>query len=104
MKARAEDASDATAMVEENLISDEVKAAIADDNLTYESELLSLIRSDAATPSSTASAGDVVAEPANEGVGPRDEAQDVTMGVEPNTTLGSESAPGPGNEEPSHPA
>ncbi|CDU25062.1 uncharacterized protein SPSC_04896 [Sporisorium scitamineum] len=38
----------------EGLISEAVKAAIADDNLTYESELLSLIRSDASTPSSTA--------------------------------------------------
>ncbi len=37
----------------EELIAEAMKGAIADDNLTYESELLSLIRSDAATPSST---------------------------------------------------
>ncbi|TKY88572.1 hypothetical protein EX895_002561 [Sporisorium graminicola] len=40
--------------VAEGLISETIKAAVADDNLTYESELLSLIRSDAATPSSIA--------------------------------------------------
>ncbi len=89
--------------VEDSLISDDVKAAIADDNLTYESELLSLIRSDAATPSSTASAGDPVAEPAKQGVaesrsGPRDELQDVTMGIEPDNTPAQESAPRPVNE------
>lgn len=55
--ARVEDVSLSVEEVEaatEGLISENMKAAIADDNLTYESELLSLIRSDAATPSSTA--------------------------------------------------
>ncbi len=101
--ARAEEASHATTTDEDSLISDDVKAVIADDNLTYESELLSLIRSDAATPSSTASAGDIVAEPANQGVadpnsGPRDELQDVTMGIEPDNIPAVESAPRPVNE------
>lgn len=41
----------------EELIAEAMKGAIADDNLTYESELLSLIRSDAATPSSTLAEG-----------------------------------------------
>uniref|UniRef100_V5EUR9 Uncharacterized protein n=1 Tax=Kalmanozyma brasiliensis (strain GHG001) TaxID=1365824 RepID=V5EUR9_KALBG len=41
----------------EELISEAMKVGIADDNLTYESELLSLIRSDAATPSSTVAEG-----------------------------------------------
>jgi hypothetical protein len=100
--ARVEE-NEATMTVEDSLISDDVKAAIADDNLTYESELLSLIRSDAATPSSTASAGDPVAEPAKQGVaesrsGPRDELQDVTMGIEPDNTPAQESAPPPVNE------
>lgn len=62
---RAEDASlgvfwivyakvdDGEAGQEEGLIGEEMTAAVADDNLTYESELLSLIRSEAASPSST---------------------------------------------------
>lgn len=54
--ARAEDeglSTEEKALAEGQLVSETMKAAIADDNLTYESELLSLIRSDAASPSST---------------------------------------------------
>ncbi|SAM85833.1 uncharacterized protein UBRO_07183 [Ustilago bromivora] len=50
--ARAEDVT--LSVEEEGLISETTKAAIRDDNLTNESESLSLIRSNAATPSSTA--------------------------------------------------
>lgn len=50
--ARAEDVT--LSVEEEGLISERTKAAIGDDNLTNESESLSLIRSNAATPSSTA--------------------------------------------------
>ncbi|KAJ1593900.1 hypothetical protein NDA11_006588 [Ustilago hordei] len=50
--ARAEDVT--LSVEEEGLISERTKAAIGDDNLTNESESLLLIRSNAATPSSTA--------------------------------------------------
>lgn len=65
----------------ETLIGEPVKVAVADDNLTYESELLSLIRSDAASPSSTDV--DVAAEEQHEteqdGQGTVDTVRDVPM-------------------------
>lgn len=69
--ARAEDDAVSTEDKEaamEALVPEMSKAAVADDNLTYESELLSLIRSDAATPSSIATRDNDGANPLAEGV------------------------------------
>ncbi|SPO23960.1 uncharacterized protein UTRI_03503_B [Ustilago trichophora] len=85
-----------TAAAEEQLIGEATKAAIADDNLTYESELLSLIRSDAATPSSTEE--DVIVSMKQAGgdsdvaAGIEPDAGDITMTVPPSSeVLGSAS-------------
>ncbi|CBQ69433.1 conserved hypothetical protein [Sporisorium reilianum SRZ2] len=72
----------------EALISEAIKAAIADDNLTYESELLSLIRSDAVTPSSSATDANAGEQAPQQPVEARDDDQMViTSGrISPHTT------------------
>lgn len=96
--ARAEDGivgTEGGEAVEESLVTESMKAAIADDNLTYESELLSLIRSDAATPASTVEDVNGVVPPTDAnvtvatGVGP--DSADVTMTAD----LGSEAPKSP---------
>ncbi|SPO24235.1 uncharacterized protein UTRI_03503 [Ustilago trichophora] len=80
-----------TAEAEGQLIEEVTKAAIADDNLTYESELLSLIRSDAATPSSTEE--DVAVSIKRAGESPsvatavEPDAGDITMTVPPSSDI-----------------
>lgn len=80
-----------------DLVAEPIKAAIADDNLTYESELLSLIRSDAASPSSTATDINVADEQQKEIVDLTNsagtESGDITMTVEPNSHATYEETP-----------
>ena len=96
--ARAEDETGLDAQekerIIEGLIGETIKAAIADDNLTYESELLSLIRSDAATPSSSAEGEEQPQQPeagGGGGGGAELEGQDVSMAIEPRNEVAPKS-------------
>ncbi|SNX86402.1 uncharacterized protein MEPE_05111 [Melanopsichium pennsylvanicum] len=96
---RVEDEQGTTGEVEEVLVGEAMKAAIADDNLTYESELLSLIQSDAATPSPTVDDEiQLVQGPKGEklnGIAATAQGNlgDVTMYIDPDIEVRTEEAP-----------